>query len=161
MLMPSQPSTTAIAAAPTHACPQSDWQRAGRRGPRAGRLPEALALGGQLPGTEGQRQDLDAFRGPRSGHRPATLAGVPSEDAGEGRGPNGTTERSLRRDLAQIPTGSGARSPPGPPARAVQDPRPPPLLLPDERGGSRTLLPAARHCEGAHEARTKEAAQSP
>ena len=25
MLMPSQPSTTAIAAALTHACPQSDW----------------------------------------------------------------------------------------------------------------------------------------
>jgi hypothetical protein len=101
------------------------------------------------------------LRGPQSGHRPAALAGVPSEDAGEGRGSNGTTERSLRRDLAQIPTGSGARSPPGPPARAVQDPRAPPLLRPDERRDSRTLLPAARHCEGAHEARTKEAAQSP
>src|SRR5215218_2706367 len=60
-----------------------------------------------------------------------------------------------------MPPGSGARSPRGSPGHAAQGPRARPLLRADERGDSRAPLSAARHREGAHPSRTKEAAQSP
>src|SRR5919112_663352 len=66
-------------------------------------------------------------------------------------------ERGLRRDLAQLPAGAGARGPRHGPPGATEDPRARVLLRVHAHGDRREPRRAARHGEGADAARPEEA----